>query len=353
MDGPLPDTTLDPRLALWIRLRRGSLMVDHIGQQAPDPALIHVLGKIETTRVAMLVPLWLDGELAGILAVGEKVSGGIFDSAETKLLEMLAGQTAIALKNAGLYANVQRQMEELKATQQQLVQSTKLAAIGELAASVAHELNSPLTVILGNTQMLSRRLTDDSASAKLAAIEQETERASRIIRNLLDFSRKREPRREPVSINAVITRAVELVQHRLRGRNIDLTTGLDPRVPILSADNDQLTQVLLNLIGNAIDAMPEGGTITVATAIGPEGDVEFTVTDTGCGMTPEQASRIFEPFFTTKAEGKGTGLGLSISLGIVRSHGGCVTVESEAGKGTTMRARLPVATARQSTQVPA
>ena len=325
-------------------------MVDHIGQQAPDPGLQSVLAKMETTRVAMLVPLWLDGELAGILAVGEKVSGGIFDSAETKLLELLAGQTAIALKNAGLYASVQRQMDELKAAQQQLVQSAKLAAIGELAASVAHELNSPLTVILGNAQMLSRKITEDSVSTKLAAIEQETQRASRIIRNLLDFSRKREPRREPVGINTVITRTVELVQPRLRGRNVELTTALNPSVPVLSADSDQLTQVLLNFIGNAIDAMPEGGHITVATAMGPDGDVEFTVSDTGSGMTPEQAARIFEPFFTTKAEGKGTGLGLSISLGIIRSHGGCVIVESEVGKGTTMRARLPIATARQSAE---
>ena len=122
---------------------------------------------------------------------------------------------------------------------------------------------------------------------------------------------------------------------------------------MLSADNDQLTQVLLNFIGNAIDAMPDGGHITVATAIGPEGEVEFAVADTGCGMTPEQAARIFEPFYTTKAEGKGTGLGLSISLGIVRSHGGFVTVESEPGKGTTMRARLPVGTARQAAEVSA
>jgi signal transduction histidine kinase len=351
MEGAEPDATIDARLALWIRLHRGSLLVDQIGQQAPDPALENVLAALERTRVALLVPLWLDGELAGILAVGEKVSGAIFDTAETNLLELLAGQTAIALKNASLYENVRSQMEELKATQQQLVQSTKLAAIGELAASVAHELNNPLTVILGNAQILLRSISDEKAAGKLSAIEHETQRAARIIRNLLDFSRKREPRRDPVGINDVVGRTVELIHLKLRGRDIALETVLEPRVPILLGDSDQLTQVLLNFIGNAIDAIPGRGSVTVATAIGPDGEVEFTVTDTGCGMTAEQAGRIFEPFFTTKAEGKGTGLGLSIALGIIRGHGGCVTVESEVGKGTTMRARLPVATPARSAAV--
>jgi signal transduction histidine kinase len=351
MEGAEPDVTIDARLALWIRLHRGSLLVDQIGQQAPDPALENVLAALERTRVALLVPLWLDGELAGILAVGEKVSGAIFDTAETNLLELLAGQTAIALKNASLYENVRSQMEELKATQQQLVQSTKLAAIGELAASVAHELNNPLTVILGNAQILLRSISDEKAAGKLSAIEHETQRAARIIRNLLDFSRKREPRRDPVGINDVVGRTVELVHLKLRGRDIALETVLEPRVPILLGDSDQLTQVLLNFIGNAIDAISGSGSVTVATAIGPDGEVEFTVMDTGCGMTAEQAGRIFEPFFTTKAEGKGTGLGLSIALGIIRGHGGCVTVESEVGKGTTMRARLPVATPARSAAV--
>jgi signal transduction histidine kinase len=285
--------------------------------------------------------VFVDGDLTAVLAVGEKVSAQVFEPDEIRLLDTLMGQTAAALKNARLYQDLQDQMTALRRTQQQLVQSAKLAAIGELAAGVAHELNNPLTVILGHAQMLQAKADAGSPLAeKLGKIESEALRASKITRGLLDFSRRREPKHDPVSVNDLVPRALELIHSKLRGRNVAVQTRLEARTAEILGDADQLTQVLINLTGNAIDAMGAGGALTVATA--DDGDaLELAVSDTGTGMDAEQVSRIFEPFYTTKPEGKGTGLGLSVTLGILKSHGGTIAVESAPGRGTTMRVRLP------------
>ena len=226
-------------------------------------------------------------------------------------------------------------MDALQRTQQQLVQSAKLAAIGELAAGVAHELNNPLTVILGHAQLLHTKV-DAELGQKLQKIAVEALRASKITRGLLDFSRRREPKHEPVSVNALVPRALELIQSKLRGQDIRVEANLSADTPDILGDADQLTQVLINLMGNAIDAMARSGTLTVRTTVVDDG-LELAVSDTGSGMDAEQANRIFEPFYTTKAEGKGTGLGLSVTLGILKSHGGSIAVDSTKGSGTTMR----------------
>src|SRR5881392_4173089 len=158
--------------------------------------------QLERERIALVVPLFMEGEVAGVLVVGEKLSGEIFDGDEIELLEMLAGETVIALKNAGLYQDLRSRMDELQRTQESLVESAKLAAVGELAASVAHEINTPLMVILGNSNLLLRQLPSDSpAYAKVTDIETETKRAGKIVRDLLDFARRREPKRERVSVH--------------------------------------------------------------------------------------------------------------------------------------------------------
>jgi signal transduction histidine kinase len=293
----------------------------------------------------VLVPLTLDDDLAAVLVIGEKVSGEVFSAAELELLEMLVGQTAIALKNARLYESLRQQMAELQSTQQQLIQSAKLAAIGELAAGVAHELNNPLTVILGKTGLLLRDAPAGSAvETKLSDIEREAMRAGKIAQNLLDFARRREPKHEPVDLNRLVERVLDLLQAKLRGRPIEVSTTLDPRLGAMLGDADQLTQVLINLAGNAVDAMPEGGRLTIATHARAHSDTGvLVVADTGHGIGPEQLARIFEPFYTTKAEGNGTGLGLSITQGIIASHKGELKVESVVGEGTTFTVRLPLA----------
>jgi two-component system NtrC family sensor kinase len=234
-------------------------------------------------------------------------------------------------------------MNEIAATQQQLIQSAKLAAIGELAASVAHELNNPLSVILGYGDLIAMQFPPDTPVGKqVATIQSQAKRAGKIASDLLNFSRRREPKRESISLNQLVLRATDLLGAKLKKSDARLETVFDAEAPPVLADADQITQVLVNLVTNACDAQARGSVITVRTRFHRDiAAVSIEVVDRGAGMTPEQAQRIFEPFYTTKGE-QGTGLGLSVSLGIIRSHGGVLEVDSRPNEGTTMTVRLPV-----------
>jgi signal transduction histidine kinase len=346
-DGRGADATIDDALVPWFRMTGRTLVVEETSFHAPAYARMRAaVGRLERARVALVVPLFLEGRLAAALLLGEKLSGEIYGGGEIELLEMLVGQTAIALKNSRLYEDLHAQMDELRRTQEQLVQSAKLAALGELAASVAHEINNPLMVILGSGGLLQRELPADSPQArKVTAIVDETNRAGKIVRDLLDFARRREPAREPVSLNELAERGLSLLEGRLTRGRVEVERVLDPALPAILGDRDQLTQVAVNLIGNAIDAMPEGGVLTLRSEVRLDDGVPWAtleVVDTGPGIEPGGLARIFEPFYTTKPEGHGTGLGLSVSLGIVRRHGGDLVAESKPGRGTTLRLKLPV-----------
>ena len=354
---PPPDTAphpvrIDPLVGMYLRLTGRPLALDELAAPGvADARLAAGLADLLAAGAAMVLPLFVDGELTGVLVVGGKVTGEVFHPAEVELLEMLAGQAAVALKNSRLYSDLRAQMDELTRTQQQLVQAAKLAAIGELAAGVAHEINNPLTTILGNCELALRGVSEGSeAHRRLRMLQEEGRRAARITRALLDFARRREPARQPVEVARLVTRTVDLLTTRVGRKRIAIETQLDPRTPPILGDADQLTQVLLNLAGNAMDAMPGGGALMIRTEWHPSLDVvTIALADTGIGMSAEQRARIFEPFFTTKPEGQGTGLGLSLSLGIVKGHGGNLTVESEPGQGTTMTVTLPA----QSVSAPA
>jgi signal transduction histidine kinase len=347
------ETTLDRHLVMWLRLTGRRVSVEDLAHQAGDDAALRAVGAhLEAARAAVLVPLFMGEELAAILVVGEKVSAQVFDTAEMELFEVLTRQTAVAMKNAGLYGDLKRRMEELRTTQQQqLIQAAKLAAIGELAASVAHELNNPLTVILGVSAMLRDAAESGShVETQLGVVTDQAVRAGRISRSLLDFARKREPRQEPVNVNVLVPRTLELVGAKLSRRSVQVETRLADDLPAMLGDADQLTQVLINLIGNAADAMPDGGRLVVSTEVRAESDsVVLTVSDTGAGISKAQLPHIFEAFYTTKPEGKGTGLGLSVTAGIVKSHSGTIEVESEPGQGTTMRVCLPLSSVHEPT----
>jgi two-component system NtrC family sensor kinase len=346
-EAPATSPALDGAVALWLRATAGTLIVEETTfHGAAHERMRPSIARLERERVAILVPVFLEGQVAGVLAIGEKLSGEIFDSEEIDLLEMLAGQTAIALENSGLYESLRSRMEELRRTQDTLVQSAKLAAIGELAASVAHEINNPLMVILGNGGLLLRDAADGSPEhGQLTSIVTEANRAGRIVRSLLDFARRREPKREPVSLHELLERVLELLRTKLRHAGVEVERVFDADLPAILADRDQLTQVFLNLVTNAVDAMPGGGAIALETRAGQDDDgravITVSVSDAGSGIAPEHLARIFEPFYTTKPEGHGTGLGLSVSLGIVRMHGGTIDVESKPDRGTTMRVTLP------------
>jgi signal transduction histidine kinase/FixJ family two-component response regulator len=301
----------------------------------------------------MYVPLKSGNEVIGVLSVDNKVSNTPFTESDVYLLSALADYASIAIVNAHLYTEVKsfseelekkvaERTKELEEAQAQLVQSEKLASIGQLAAGVAHELNNPISVMLGFAQAILRKLPQDDPLRKpLSTIEREGLRCKGIIQNLLDFARRSRPSLQPVDINQVLEASCVLIEHQMSLDNIVVTKGYAPNLPQVLADPNQLQQVFVNIIQNAYQAMPEGGTLRLVTrALGDE--VQIIFSDTGVGIPPENLKRIFDPFFTTKEVGQGTGLGLSVSYGIVEQHGGTIEVESKVGAGTTFIVKLPI-----------
>ena len=276
-------------------------------------------------------------------------------------------QAELGILVATLEQRVEERTGELREAQAQLIQTEKLASLGKLSASIAHEINNPLSGILTYAKLLSRKLRAGAPDAEgvqaalqqLALVERETQRCCSIVRNLLDFARQREPSFQPADVGAVMAEALSLLSNRLSIQNVEVTQELAP-VPIIQADFGQLRQAFVNIVMNACEAMPKGGSLRVVTRevnlpgegrsgpLSPTGKsgrptrfAEVAITDTGQGIPPEYLSKIFDPFFTTKE--KGTGLGLSVVYGIVEKHGGKILVDSRMGQGTTMTLRFPAA----------
>ena len=236
-------------------------------------------------------------------------------------------------------------VEELQSTQNELLRAEKLTSLGQLAASIAHEINNPLAGVLIYTQLLSKKVTGDSfkkeeASGYLSKMESEVSRCSKIIRNLLDFARQTEPMLRLVDINQVLGQTLSLVGHQAKIQNIEVIRELSS-LPEVMADFDQLQQIFTNLILNAIQAMPDGGRLTLRSSV-IDSEVRVDVQDTGCGISKENLAKLFTPFFTTKEKSKGVGLGLAVVHGIIERHKGRIKVQSEEGKGTTFSVYLGV-----------
>jgi PAS domain S-box-containing protein len=224
----------------------------------------------------------------------------------------------------------------------QLIQNEKLTSVGLLAAGVAHEVNTPLAVISSYSQMLRKEMSpEDVRHRLLEKITKQTFRASEIVNNLLNFSRTNATEFTEIDIHKVITDTIALLEHQLKSARIRLEQELRAECPMTYGNAGKLQQVFLNLLVNARDAMPEGGELRVLTD-SINSKVEILIQDTGTGISPENIKKIYDPFFTTKAPGKGTGLGLSVSYGIVKEHGGTISVESRPGVGSTFRLELPM-----------
>jgi signal transduction histidine kinase len=237
-------------------------------------------------------------------------------------------------------------VRRLKESQEQLVHAEKLASLGQLAASIAHEINNPLAGVLTYTKLLARKISGDTlekgaALDYLSKMESEVGRCSRIIRNLLDFSRQTEPTLRLVDVNQVIEQVLAMVGHQAQLQNVDVVRELSPSLPKVTADSDKLQQVFTNLTLNAIQAMSGGGRLTLRTSVA-NSQVRIDVQDTGCGISKENLSKLFTPFFTTKEKGSGVGLGLAVVRGIIERHKGEIKVQSEVGKGTTFSVYLSV-----------
>ena len=334
-------------LAAWLALSGRPLVVEETTFYGDALASLEgAIADLERQRVTLLIPLILETRLAAILCVGERLSGEVYEADEIELLETLLKEAGVALQNAQLYADLRHQMDELRRTQDQLMQSAKLAAIGELAAGIAHEVNNPLMVITGHAGLLRRRAELAPIHPTIEVIEAQATRAANMVRSLLDFARRRPRNLETVPLRDVIERALTLVTDKLYAHGVETLKLFDESDPVVFGDRDELTQVFINLITNAADAMPRGGRLTVRTEARRQDDVAYVstqVVDTGTGIPAEHRDQIFESFFTTKAEGKGTGLGLAVTRDIVKNHEGTIEVDSAPGKGTTMTINLPLA----------
>jgi signal transduction histidine kinase len=304
-----------------------------------DSALMKSIG----VKSIMTVPLWSANVMTGLLTAINKKGGSGFDQHDLRLFTVFSSLAAAALQNASLYSDLNEKMNELKTAQEQLLHSTKMAAIGELSANIAHEINNPLTTVLGYTSHLLK-ITDlpDSPRRILGLMEQETLRVRKITRSLLDFAHRRQSWMQPGDLSQPLRETVVLVQG-IAGKNSVVIHENYPAVPALvNMDHNEMKQVFINIVNNAFQAMPLGGDLQIRLDASLDGEVLIEVADTGSGIAPEHLDKIFEPFFSTKDTGHGTGLGLSISYRIVHNHGGRIEVESKPGKGTVFRVILPV-----------
>ena len=250
---------------------------------------------------------------------------------------------ALAIENAQLFEREQHTIEELQKAQKQLLQSEKLATIGQMAAGIAHELNTPLTYIMGNLELLELQDLSPSQREMLSSIARGSERIRALAQRLLAFSRPGREEMAPLAVNDVVERSLELCQYQIASGRVTLVKRLDADLPRVLGVSNQLEMALINLVVNAVHAMGEkGGALTVCTRRRGD-DVEISVADEGPGIPERIRQNLFEPFVTTKPEGKGTGLGLSTVLMVVERHNGHVDFDTNEGQGTTFRITLPPA----------
>lgn len=300
-----------------------------------------------------------DGEkVLGIIDV-ESSSRNAFTHNDFMALESLAGILASVITSADQYQRLQITISQLRSTQvelrarmdaqrsaeNRLVQAAKLAAVGEMAAAIAHELNNPLTSVTGFAELALSDIPEESETRKdLEIVMREAVRARDVVRRLLDFARQSESSRARASLNDVVDDVVALSQHLIHTSGVTLNLVLEEDLPWILVDVNQMKQVLLNLIHNALQAMPNGGELTISTkstARGGRDWIKVSVQDTGIGIPKLDQARIFEPFYTTKGQEGGTGLGLSVTYGIITDHGGQIDVESQPGAGSKFSVWLP------------
>lgn len=346
--------SLGQGVAGWVVQEGKPLLVPDTRQEGHLPSTTAQFLGVEA-RSVLCVPLVLREKTIGAIEVINKW-GGKFTEDDLILLNSIAASVAIAIENARLYTEVKDFADELARSQAQLIQSEKLAATGKLAASIAHELNNPLQAMQSCVYLVADQTDPDDPNRQYLDIaREELGRMARIVGRMVDFYRPSDEGRIPTDVNVLLENVVALVRKRLQQGGIEVDLELAPDLPLIVATGDHLKQVFLNIIINALEAMPQGGRLEMATRHVSERDarkkasvdagfVEIEFADTGVGIPAEHINNIFDPFFTTKS--KGMGLGLSVSYGIVERHRGQIQVKSKVGEGTTFIVRLPVENGR-------
>ncbi|HLA05632.1 MAG TPA: ATP-binding protein [Syntrophales bacterium] len=293
---------------------------------------------MQTKRIA-------EGNLDTLIRPASKDEMGELSLAFNNMTQSLkAARDELEDWGKSLEAKVEKRTQEIKQIQNQLIRTEKMAALGNLVAGIAHEINNPLTGILMFAVLIGRSSKLDPLLKKdVDTIIAETKRCAKIVQGLLDFSRETIPQKKPASVNDIIDASLALISHQSSFHNIKIIKDYAPDIPLLLMDRDQMEQVFINIFVNASHAMPNGGDLHIKTCTENGAYASIRITDTGCGISEENLGKVFDPFFTTKSE-SGTGLGLSVCYGIIERHGGTIEVQSKVYEGTTFIIKLPLFT---------
>ena len=297
------------------------------------------------SRISVALEAGIKAGFAVPVFVGEEIVT-VLEFFQREVKEKDERQIGIISDIAAQLGELLKRLKERKRLEGVVIQSEKMAALGQLAAGIAHEVNNPIAAILGFSQTTLKRLPPgDSLEMPLQTIEREALRCKTIVQDLLSFSRLGKTEKTEIDLNAMIEGALSFIIAQTKVKNVELVKELEAGLPPIAANKNQLQQVIVNLSNNAIDAMPRGGKLKISTrkiCMDHQDSLEIQIQDTGDGMPEGVKAKIFEPFFTTKGEGKGTGLGLPLVQNIVEQHQGKISVESELGKGTTFHIAFPL-----------
>ena len=321
--------------------------ITSLNRPVPTSEVLHDVAESDEASIlrmfepGIIVPLVYQTRLTGVFLMSEKISGREFKMDDIEFLSILGNQIAVAIENARLYEGEKMAIQQLRSAQQQLVQTEKIAALGEMSAKVAHEVNNPLGIIKNYVLLIERSLKkNDEAGQFVGIISEEIDRIARIVKQLLDFHRPEGITFQKVDVVKIINDVLTLMERQLASHKIELAREYRVDGPLIMGAPESLKQVFLNLIINSRDVLGDGGTITIdIDRVGDELSIKFM--DTGPGIPPEYIPRIFEPFFTTKELGQGTGLGLSVCYGIIKNHNGSITFKN-MNPGSCFEIKLPV-----------
>ncbi len=328
--------------------KKGKAIIVEDLRKAPTPFKTAVFE--EDLQAAVYIPLTSKGNVLGILCVSTHYPHK-FTSKHMEFLTGIGVQIGMAVENANLYAETERAYKQLQIAQDQLIRTEKLVSLGKLAATIAHEINNPLSAVITYIKLMTKIFRQEFVPVEkvrdvrkfLGIMESETVRCANIVKDLLAFSRQSSLDKKLNSIEEIVDRALAIIGHDLNLKGIKVRREISPELPRVPCDFQQMQQAILNLFSNAAEAIETDGNILVmARLVNNAKEVEIVVKDDGVGIDPQDIPFVFEPFFTTKKEGKGVGLGLAVVYGIIKKHGGRIEVDSEPGKGTTFQIYLPV-----------
>jgi len=345
-----PLLELEVSTEFWERLQRTRPPLISRQHLAELPEAVSELVRREGLKSWMWALLWTQDRVAGVLGISSRTARE-FTASDENLMIAIGRQLANTIEKVRLYQEARLAYDDLTRTQEQLLQSEKMSALGQMISGVAHELNNPLTAILGYAQLLEDEPLEPRPREYLDKIFKQAHRTHRIVQNLLSFARQRKPYKQLLDLKRVLEDTLALRDYDLKANNITIEQEIPPGLPQVFGDAHQLEQVFLNIVNNALDSMLEvarGGRLRLRAFLEQE-QVAVEFHDSGPGI--RDPKRIFDPFYTTKAVGKGTGLGLSICYGIIKAHGGEILARNHPQGGAVFQVRLPVASPAAASQV--